>query len=48
MELYWSYKDPYIEDSEERRAHFEAFLAQQTSHNPNVDDSRESIYFGRD
>lgn len=42
------YKDPYIHDPEKRKAFFEEWLAQQTSHNPNFDDSRESIYFGQD
>ena len=30
--------------SEQRRARFHAWLKKQTSHNPNFDDSRESIY----
>jgi hypothetical protein len=45
---YWSYKDPYIDDPVKRREYFREWLKQQTSHNPNFDDSRESIYFGRE
>lgn len=33
--------------SEEWRRRFDAFLAQQVSHNPQIDDSRDSIYEGR-
>lgn len=40
---FWS-NDRYIEDREKRRAHFREWLSQQTSHNPDFDDSRESIY----
>jgi hypothetical protein len=48
MKLYWSYADRYIEDPVKRREYFHKWLARQTSHNPNFDDSRESIYFGPD
>lgn len=37
-------EDPYINNPDEWREYFGVFLAQQTSHNPNFDDSRESIY----
>lgn len=43
----WTYKDPYIRDPQKRRAYFREWVAQQTSHNPRFDDSRESIYFDR-
>lgn len=43
-----AYADPYIRDPEKRMAYFREWIAQQTSHNPHFDDSRESIYFGRD
>jgi hypothetical protein len=43
-----SYQDPYINDPHERIAYFQEWIAKQTSHNPNFDDSRESIYFGRE
>ena len=36
--------DSYIEDPTEWAAYFEAWLKRQRSRNPNVDDSRESIY----
>lgn len=36
--------DSYIEDPTARAAYFEAWLKRQRSRNPNVDDSRESIY----
>lgn len=39
-----STEDTYIKNFDEWREFFHAFLAQQTSHNPNFDDSRESIY----
>ena len=39
-----SFNDRYIEDREKWRAYFRDWLAQQTSHNPNFDDSRDSIY----
>jgi len=39
------HKDRYIEDQEKWLAYFREWLAKQTSHNPNFDDSRESIYF---
>jgi hypothetical protein len=42
-----TYKDPYIRDRQKRMAYFREFIAQQTSHNPHFDDSRESIYFDR-
>ncbi|WP_425613748.1 DUF1778 domain-containing protein [Anatilimnocola sp. NA78] len=29
---------------EQRKREYRAFIAQQTSHNPNFDDSRDSIY----
>ncbi len=48
VKRYWSYKDRYIEDPAKRREYFHNWLAQQTSHSPNFDDSRESIYFGRE
>jgi hypothetical protein len=38
------YKDRYIRDRNARRAYFHEWVARQTSHNPNFDDSRESIY----
>ncbi len=44
MKLYGANKDPYIEDPKKWREYFREWLAQQTSHNPNFDDSRESIY----
>ncbi len=44
LKPYWSFKDHYIEDPEKWRAYFRDWLARQTSHNPNFDDSRESIY----
>ncbi len=40
----WSYKDRYIEDYDKWKAYFDEWLSRQTSHNPNFDDSRESIY----
>jgi hypothetical protein len=43
-----TYADRYIEDPVKRREYFHKWLARQTSHNPNFDDSRESIYFGPD
>ena len=43
-----SSKDPFIRDRKERMDYFRKWVAQQTSHNPNFDDSRESIYFGRE
>jgi hypothetical protein len=46
-EHFLSYKDLYICDPQKRRAYFREWVAQQTSHNPHFDDSRESIYFGR-
>jgi len=45
---FWTYKDPYIRDPQKRMAYFRQWVAQQTSHNPHFDDSRESIYFDRD
>ncbi|HVT30293.1 MAG TPA: hypothetical protein VHE81_19945 [Lacipirellulaceae bacterium] len=44
----WSYTDRYIEDPAKRREYFHQWLARQTPHSPNFDDSRESIYFGRE
>jgi hypothetical protein len=35
----------YIRDREKRLAHFRRWLVTLKSHNPNFDDSRESIYF---
>jgi hypothetical protein len=46
-EHFWTYKDRYIRDPQKRRAFFREWIAQQTSHNPHFDDSRESIYFDR-
>ncbi len=43
-EEYWNYKDRYIENPVKWREYFDNWLARQTSHNPNFDDSRESIY----
>jgi hypothetical protein len=43
-----TYKDPYIRDPQKRADYFRNWIAQQTSHNPRFDDSRESIYFGRE
>ena len=36
--------ESYIKDPTARAAYFEAWLRRQRSRNPNVDDSRESIY----
>lgn len=36
--------DPYIRDRQKRIAYFREWVARQTSHNPDFDDSRESIY----
>jgi hypothetical protein len=36
--------DRYIKDKDKRIAFFRHWIAQQTSHNPNFDDSRDSIY----
>ena len=44
MKPYWTYEDRYIEDRTKWREHFRDWLSRQTSHNPNFDDSRESIY----
>jgi hypothetical protein len=41
---YKPYKDRYIEDPEKWQAYFREWISKQTSHNPNFDDSRESIY----
>jgi hypothetical protein len=41
-------RDPYIRDREKRLAYFREWLATLKTHNPNFDDSRDSIYFGRD
>lgn len=38
------YNDRFIEDREKWLAYFRDWVAKQTSHNPNFDDSRESIY----
>jgi hypothetical protein len=38
------HKDRYIEDYDKWKAYFHEWLSKQTSHNPNFDDSRESIY----
>ena len=39
-------EDLYIRDRQKRLAYLDEFLARLTPHNPNFDDSRESIYFG--
>jgi hypothetical protein len=44
MKPYWTYKDRYIEDPKKWREYFGHWLSRQTSHNPNFDDSRDSIY----
>jgi hypothetical protein len=44
MKPYWNYEDRYIEDPEKWRSYFDEWLSRQTSHNPNFDDSRDSIY----
>jgi hypothetical protein len=36
--------DPHIRDKNKRIAFFRQWLTQQTSYNPNFDDSRENIY----
>ncbi len=40
----WPLKDRYIEDYDQWRTYFQEWISKQTSHNPNFDDSRESIY----
>ena len=36
--------DRYIKDKDQRVAYFRQWVAQLKSHNPNFDDSRDSIY----
>jgi hypothetical protein len=38
------FDDRYIRDKKKRLEYFREWVSRQTSHNPNFDDSRESIY----